>query len=425
MSLQWQLSRQVPEGTARVGQAILPETNPYRQIGDRFDDLFPAEDTFAGLYDTGGRGAIPPLLMSLVTVFQMWENVPDRAAAEWVVSRIDWKYALHLPLGYAGFHFTDLYAFRQRLLEHEQERYVFEQCLGKLKALGVLRKRGKMRSDSTHILGVVQRLSQFELVAESLRVAVRAVVVADATWAERTLPATWRETYSHRRSEYGLSESQVMEQLVQVGQDAHWFLAQVDQSASASVRELSAIAVLRRVLTQQFPAGPAQPPASPRPTGRDVIESPHEPEARYGTKRGQSWLGYKVQVTETCDSDQPHLITDLEPTGALDNDSPELPAIQDRLAEQDLTPQEQYVDQGYMSGEHLVTSAAQGIDLVGIPLDDTQGPQGFRQSDFVIDEVAQRATCPAGQTSRVWSERPTQDGRAPAIQVRFDGQRCQ
>ena len=44
-----------------------------------------------------------------------------RAAAEFVASRIDWKYAPHLPLDYPGFHWTDLLAFRNRLREHQQE----------------------------------------------------------------------------------------------------------------------------------------------------------------------------------------------------------------------------------------------------------------------------------------------------------------
>lgn len=77
MSLQWQLSRKVPKDTAEVGRAILKAGNVYRQIGDRFDELFPEEAVFASLYETQGRGAIPPLLMALVTVFQMLEKVPD------------------------------------------------------------------------------------------------------------------------------------------------------------------------------------------------------------------------------------------------------------------------------------------------------------------------------------------------------------
>jgi hypothetical protein len=181
---------------------------------------------------------------------------------------------------------------------------------------------------------------------------------------------------------------------------------------------------LRTVLEQQFPKGPGALPAARRPTGADVIESPHEPEARFSAKRGKSWLGYKVQVTETCDADAPHLIVDIEATAALANDAPQLPAIQQRLQERDMLPAEQQVDQGYMSGEHLVGSAARGINLLGVPLADTQGPPGFRQTDFQIDMPGRQATCPAEQHSHVWSEQPAPAGGPPRILIRFAAATC-
>lgn len=147
MSLQWHLSERIPEDTRRIGQILFRESNVYRQIGERFSELFPGDEVFAEMYDAEGRGAEPPLLMALVTVFQMLEKVPDRRAAEGVVSRMDWKYALHLPLGYAGFHFTDLLAFRKRLIEHEQERLLFDSFLKRLKNMGLIKARGKTRTE--------------------------------------------------------------------------------------------------------------------------------------------------------------------------------------------------------------------------------------------------------------------------------------
>jgi transposase len=425
MSLQWQLSREIPEDTANIGQTILKSTNTYRQIGERFDALFPTETLFSALYEPTGRGAVSPLLLALVTVFQMLERLPDRVAADYVISRLDWKYALHLPLTYTGFHFTDLYHFRERLLEHGNERLVFDQFLTQLKTLGLIQARGKIRTDSTHLLAVVQRLSQLELITETLRVAVQALMAVAATWVEQTIPPTFREAYAERQSEFGLKDHQVQQRLVQAGKDGFWFLAQVEQSAPPSVRQLPEVETLRTVLEQQFPSGEGQPPTPKRPTGRDIVESPHEPEARYGIKRGKGWLGYKTQVTETCDADQPHLVVDVEVTSALANDSPELPHIQTRLQERDLLPSEQYVDQGYMSGDHVVASAHLGINLMGNLLDDTQGPVGFRQTDFQINEATHQALCPAEQTSRVWAERGTPPQRPPAIQIRFDGATCQ
>jgi len=425
MSLQWELNRQIPEDTARLGQAILRADNTYRRIGDFFDDLFPSEEVFADLYESSGRGAIPPLLLELVTVFQMLEGVPDRVAAEWVVSRIDWKYALHLPLDYAGFHFTDLYAFRQRLLAHGRERWLLDELLVKLKGMGLIKQRGKVRTDSSHMLGVVERLSQLELVTESIRVALRVVGLVEPEWVDKHVPASFREVYERRQSEYGLSEREVTDRLVKAGKDGFWFLAQVEHSELRTIQELAEVKTLRTVLQQQFPSGSGKPPAPTRPSGGETIESPHETQARRSTKRGNSWIGYKFQVSESCDEDRPHLIVDIDVTPATANDCPELPKIQTRLKERDLLPGEQQVDQGYMSGKRLAESQALGIKLMGIPLNDTQGPQGFRQADFAIDEVAHQATCPAGHTNVVWSEKQAEDEPAPSISIRFDAITCQ
>ena len=44
--------------------------------------------------------------------------------------------------------------------------------------------------------------------------------------------------------------------------------------------------------------------------------SPYDTEARYGNKRHTTWLGYKVHLTETCDKDRVHLITNVQTTEA-------------------------------------------------------------------------------------------------------------
>jgi hypothetical protein len=62
---------------------------------------------------------------------------------------------------------------------------------------------------------------------------------------------------------------------------------------------------------------------------------------------------------------------------------------------------------------------------MGVPLDDTQGPEGFRQADFDIDETARQAICPDEQTSVVWSASQAAEDPAPTIKIRFDAHLCQ
>ena len=54
------------------------------------------------------------------------EGISDRQAAEAVRARIDWKYALHLPLEHEGFDFSVLSEFRDRLIAHQQGQVILD-----------------------------------------------------------------------------------------------------------------------------------------------------------------------------------------------------------------------------------------------------------------------------------------------------------
>ena len=64
----------------------------------------------------------------MVTVMQYMENLTDRQAAEAVRARLDWKYVLSLSVDDAGFDYSVLSEFRQRLLEGEKEDIGMVHC---------------------------------------------------------------------------------------------------------------------------------------------------------------------------------------------------------------------------------------------------------------------------------------------------------
>ena len=198
MTLQRRDLSVIPADIAVVGQQVLPPTNPYRVIGEHLADLLDDAD-FADLYDTRGRYAVSPALLAMVTLFQFLEDIPDREAAAQVVVRLDWKYALHLPLSDRGFDFSCLCYFRKRLLAHQREAQVFDTILAKVRGLGLLKKRGTQRTDALAVLGAVRQLSALETVTETLRLGVRALAGTD--WAQRECPpASWRSTRTCART---------------------------------------------------------------------------------------------------------------------------------------------------------------------------------------------------------------------------------
>jgi transposase len=434
MTLRERDLRVMPADIAAVGQQVLDEADLYRVLGEQLADIV-SDEQFAALYESTGRAAVWPSLLALVTIFQFLEDLPDREAARAVAVRLDWKYALHLPLGYAGFDFSCLSYFRRRLVEHDASRLVFEAILARVRALGFLRKRGKQRTDALAVVGAVRELSQLELVWEALRLALRALLAADAAWVERVIPAAYRALYLERRSDYRLSAEERQAELVRVGQDGAWLLDRL-AAAGAVPRTLAAVQTLATIWEQRYERVDGQ--VVWRATTVDATElivTPHDPGVRAGQKRGRTWRGDKVHVTETIaeppdpeapgltdPADRARVITDVTTSPAPSGDGQALAEIRDRLAERDLLPTEQVVDSGYVSGKHLAESAADGVDLVGPPLADTT-TNGFKLADFVIDREARCATCPAGQRSAKWAVRRERDG-SRAVQIRFPTAVC-
>ena len=72
--------------------------------------------------------------------------------------------------------------FRKRLLEHEEESRVFEQLLDYLRERGWVKPGGQQRTDATHILGAVRRMSDIEVVREGVRLAISELTSTEARW---------------------------------------------------------------------------------------------------------------------------------------------------------------------------------------------------------------------------------------------------
>ena len=117
-----------------------------------------------------------------------------------------------------------------------------------------------------------------------------------------------------------------------------------------------------------------------------------------------------AQVTETAEeAGDPNFITDVEATDAQVSDNQARSGIQERLAERDLIPSEQYVDQAYVSGTRLAASAERDINLIG-PVANEAGPKEFKLSAFTVDLEQKEATCPEGKRAVRWTSSRRPDG---------------
>jgi transposase len=423
----------IPEETRRLMQRLCPKGTMVTQLRDALGPIY-SDEHFAHLFPTRGRPAEAPWRLALVTVLQAIEGLTDRQAADAVRTRIDWLYALALPLDEPGFDYSILTDFRQRLLAAGAQDLILEPILQLSRERGWLKARGKQRTDATAVLARVRALSSLESVGESMRAALNALAKQEPAWVQAHQNPAWVERYVHRFELARFPKAETQRTLLreQVGQDVAQLLASLDEPQTPqAVRELAEVALLRQIFAQHYEQQGQQVHwrDGPAVSNEERIVSPYDPEARSSRKRNMVWLGYKVHLTETCDQDPacPHLLTHVETTPATLQDTEVLAPIGEQLRAKDLAPAEHYVDQGYPSGPELVRQARLGTQIIGPVGQDTSWQQreqtGYALDDFALDWPGQVATCPQGHQNVGWTQ-PQDRRQHPTVVIRFATATC-
>ena len=240
-----------------------------------------------------------------------------------------------------GFDASVLCELRQRLIDHKATRRIFDAFLQRLQAKGWLSGRPTQRTDSLAVFGAIGQLNRLELVRETLRLTLEAIARVDALWLARHTPDEWCDTYGQwtqaerivrGTGARGLAETQ--QRLLQTGRDGFVLLQAVDHPLTpAVIAALPAVSLLRQVWEQQYRrveettrkettrkettqeeplfvelCDHASRCAEER---RELIDNPHDSQARFATKRSQSWTGYNLHLTQTAEEEAPALITDV------------------------------------------------------------------------------------------------------------------
>src|SRR3954454_1790722 len=318
MSLKPDPIQPVPEETARIARAAFRKGNPLLRLRDELGAIF-ADADFADLFPKLGQPALPPWRLALVAILQFREDLPDRRAAEAVRARIDWKYLLGLELDDPGFDHSVLCEFRARLLEGGAEERLLHELLEVCQARGLLKARGRQRTDTTHVLAAIRTLDRLELVGETLRAALNELATVAPDWLREAAPKAWYERYALRVEDGRLPRSAAERAgyARTVGEDGFALLDRLDEPATPEeLRDLPTVLILRQVWSRHFVREGGAPPGGvrlrakdePPPSATEPIESPYDTQARFRTRAGVSWTGYVVHLTETCDDDTVDLL---------------------------------------------------------------------------------------------------------------------
>ena len=405
------------------------------KLRDELGAIF-ADADFADLFPRLGQPGLPPWRLALVTILQFRENLPDRRAAEAVRARIDWKYLLGLELD------------RSRLRPLGPVRVPRPPGRG--------RRRGAPARQAARGVPGARPAQGARPAAHRLDPRAGLDPRAQPARAGRRDPARGPERAGHRRP--GLAARSGPEGLVQAlrppdrgrppaagrrpsARPTRAPSARTGSrcsTGSTSRRRPRSCAGCRRSRScggsgnatscartgRPRAAACARRPRTSRRRAAEPVESPYDPQARYRTRSGTSWIGYIVHLSETCEDDAVHLITHAMTTVAAVHEARCTAAIHEALAGKGLVPGEHLVDAAYVDAELLVREprgarhrparpAAAEPELADQARGRLHASTGSRSTGSASGCAARRASCP-----RPGARRSTAPAR-PYIPVQF------
>ncbi len=258
------------------------------------------------------------------------------------------EYALSLELTDAGFDFTLLHDFRQRLLTHDGAQRLLDTVLDTCKAHGWIKARGTQRTDSTYVVAAIRRLYYLECVQEVMHHTLNQLSEAAPDWVQERAPLEWYARYGPRAdlSRLPKETSKRNALALAIGADGYQLMDWLGHDVSARhLLGLPAVEILRQIWLQHYyrctePGLEAirWRDTADQPPSAQLMQSPYDLDARYGQKRDMHWVGYKVHLSETCDDGYPDLITQVSTTLATTSDFVMGEPIEQDLAERDLLP---------------------------------------------------------------------------------------
>jgi hypothetical protein len=383
------------------------------------------EAPFAVLYaEVDSRPNVPVNVLVGLEVLKAGNGWTDEEMYEAFCYDLQVRYALgYRSLNEGHFDLRTMYNFRQRLVKHMQESgenligKVFEDVTDKqLQALKV--KTGKLRMDSTQVASNIQNGSRLQLLVEVLQRVHRMLNEEEQAEYEALFASYVKGKANHYV--YRLRGA-YQDHIQKIGE----LMAQLVVDLAESYGEEPAYLVLKRVFEEHFVWNEEeQRPKQGQELSADSLQSPDDMEASYRKKREEDYVGYVVNVTETCDPENDlQLIVHMQTESNVTDDAAmlteALPELKERLDIEELD-----TDGGYNSEEVERLMRELKVEHFQTPIrGGAPSPDRVGLADFIIvtDEKGrlEQLTCPDGQTAMAGP------GRNPERYiVRFDAEQC-
>lgn len=403
----------VPEGLtpseARVADRIRKRSQFFlflREVRhELFDEAFQGE--LCAVYAPRGQEPVPPALLAMVTLLQAYTGASDAEAVDAAEMDLRWQLVLGtLGETVAPFGQGSLVRFRARIIEADLDQRLLD------RTVDVARKSGKfgwqrlrVALDSSPLSGKGRVEDGWNLIGHAMTklVAVLSRVsgidpariveecgadVLHGSSLKATLDIDWDDDRARSRA-----LARVVEQAESLLRWAHARSPEAMQHDAVK----AASDILRRILEQNTEPDPDDPGGRRVPEGvpPDRICSVGDPEMRHGRKsKTKAFNGYKRHIATHVDA--PLVLTACA-LAANQAENEAVPILLDSIAHHGRVT-ELFIDRGYVSNERVSELDRDLVPIRCRPWPSNNRNGLFQKTDFEIDLVRRRITCPANHT---------------------------
>jgi transposase len=236
----------IPRETARSARAIFGRNNFYIQVGEHLKAI--VEDI--GIACLLEKGAILPQ----TTFFQYLENLTDTQAVDAIRTRLDWKFALHLPVYSPMFHENTLCEFRQKILIDPVYQREFQKLIDRLITVNPSFNNRSQGAEILELVSMVCSANRLGFIHGAICQAIGSLACNSPVWLRKTALPHWYGRYNQTAPGFDFTASINHQELSiqEIGADIHYLLEEVRCSGPAEVNELQELRTLDHIWMRQL-----------------------------------------------------------------------------------------------------------------------------------------------------------------------------
>ena len=244
----------IPRETARAAGEVFGRSNFYIQVGEHLESLLEGIQMEYVLETEKSWGTGGDTILALVTLFQFVDGLTDEQATEATRTRIDWKFAMHLPLKTVTFNQSALSRFPRRIVIDAFRLVELQKMIDRFIKLNPPFANEIDQLENLDLLAAVCWKNRMEYSIQAMCQTLEIVAGKYPQWLRKVALSHWYGRYNRLSPGQAATLSLCGQEnpMEAIGADIHYLITQMIQSGTREMNELPEVKSLYRVWIVQF-----------------------------------------------------------------------------------------------------------------------------------------------------------------------------